>query len=82
MGNSAEQFIPEMLYPNVEELRMNYLSIMESAEFKAEFDHLLKRMWAAQHRCFLLNVFLKVQGKNLSKREDLCHTGALKSTTR
>ena len=41
-GKFGGAFIPEMLYPNVEELRLNYLSIIESPEFKKEFDHLLK----------------------------------------
>ena len=41
-GNFGGAYIPEMLYPNVEELRQNYLSIMQEEGFKKEFDHLLK----------------------------------------
>ena len=33
-GNFGGAFIPEMLYPNVEELRENYLSIMHEESFK------------------------------------------------
>ena len=33
---------PEMLYPNVEELRQNYLEITAQADFKSEFDQLLR----------------------------------------
>jgi tryptophan synthase beta chain len=33
-----------MLYPNVEELRQNYLKITAEPEFQAEFDDLLKNM--------------------------------------
>ena len=40
-GNFGGAYIPEMLYPNIEELREKYLSIIESAEFKQSFDHLL-----------------------------------------
>ena len=29
-------FIPEMLYPNVEELQQNYLKIIESQEFQTK----------------------------------------------
>ena len=32
-GRFGGAYIPEMLYPNVEELRLNYLPIIESAEF-------------------------------------------------
>ena len=41
-GDFGGAYIPEMLYPNVEELRQQYLSIIDSPEFKAEFDSLLK----------------------------------------
>ena len=41
-GQYGGAFIPEMLYPNVEELRTNYLEIINSDDFKSEFDHLLK----------------------------------------
>ena len=41
-GKFGGAYIPEMLYPNVEELRKNYLKIMHSATFKKEFYELLK----------------------------------------
>ena len=41
-GKFGGSYIPEMLYPNVEELRQNYLSIIQEVDFKKEFDHLLK----------------------------------------
>jgi len=78
-GNYGGAFIPEMLYPNVEELSKNYLNIISSEEFQGEFRELAmdyagrptplyfaKRLSAAYHT----NIFLK--------REDLCHTGAHK----
>ena len=41
-GKFGGAYIPEMLYPNVEELRQNYLKIMQTDDFKEEFDDLLK----------------------------------------
>ena len=41
-GQFGGAYIPEMLYPNVEELRQNYLSIMHEAAFQKEFNDLLK----------------------------------------
>ena len=41
-GDFGGAYIPEMLYPNVEELRQSYLEITAQADFKAEFDQLLK----------------------------------------
>ena len=41
-GEYGGAFIPEMLYPNVEELRQNYLKIMAEPSFQKEFNQLLK----------------------------------------
>ena len=41
-GDFGGAFIPEMLYPNVKELRENYLKIIATKKFKADFDLLLK----------------------------------------
>ena len=41
-GDFGGAYIPEMLYPNVEELRQNYLKIMAEPSFKEEFNQLLK----------------------------------------
>ena len=35
-------YIPEMLYPNVEELRTRYLQIMNDTAFQLELNELLK----------------------------------------
>ncbi|MFT7157143.1 MAG: tryptophan synthase beta subunit, partial [Parvicella sp.] len=72
-------YIPELLFPNVEELNDNYERIINSEEFQTEFKELLKdyvgrptpltyakRLSAQYHT----NVYLK--------REDLNHTGAHK----
>ena len=41
-GDFGGAYIPEMLYPNVEELRQNYLRISAEPSFKKEYDELLK----------------------------------------
>ncbi|MEO0583813.1 MAG: tryptophan synthase subunit beta, partial [Bacteroidota bacterium] len=40
-GQFGGAFIPEMLYPNIEELRLRYLEIMEEPTFQEEFRQLL-----------------------------------------
>ncbi len=78
-GKFGGAFIPEMLYPNVEELRLNYLSIIESPEFKKEFDHLLKTYVGRPTPLFFAQrLSEKYKAKVYLKREDLCHTGAHK----
>jgi len=41
-GQFGGAYIPEMLYPNVEELRQKYLTIMQEPSFQKEFQSLLK----------------------------------------
>ena len=41
-GEFGGAFIPEMLYGNVEELKANYLEILNDPKFREEFDLLLK----------------------------------------
>jgi tryptophan synthase beta chain len=41
-GQFGGAYIPEMLYPNVEELREKYLSIIYEEGFQKEFHELLK----------------------------------------
>ena len=41
-GEFGGAFIPEMLYPNIEELRNNYIKISSTKSFKNEFSKLLK----------------------------------------
>ena len=72
-------FIPEMLYPNTEELRENYLSIMEEPEFKSEFQQLLKDyVGRPTPLYFAKNLSAEYNTRIYLKREDLCHTGAHK----
>jgi tryptophan synthase beta chain len=40
-GKFGGAYIPEMLYPNVEELRCNYLNIIQEDGFQKEFHELM-----------------------------------------
>ncbi|NJN26190.1 MAG: tryptophan synthase subunit beta [Cyclobacteriaceae bacterium] len=78
-GNFGGAYIPEMLFPNVEELRQNYLSILQDASFRQEFDHLLKTyVGRPTPLYYATRLSEKYQSKIYLKREDLCHTGAHK----
>jgi len=72
-------YIPEMLYPNVEELRKNYLSIIESDEFQKEFRQLLKDYCGRPTPLYFAGRLSEYYKTNIFlKREDLNHTGAHK----
>ena len=78
-GQFGGAFIPEMLYPNVEELKNNYLSIINAPAFKAEFDALLKDYVGRPTPLFLAERLSEKYNTTIYlKREDLCHTGAHK----
>lgn len=78
-GEFGGAFIPEMLYPNVKELQERYLSIMGDADFKNEFDHLLKDYVGRPTPLFFAERLSEKYRTNIYlKREDLCHTGAHK----
>lgn len=78
-GQFGGAYIPEMLYPNIEELRDNYLSITESEDFKQEFELLLKDYVGRPTPLYLAKrLSLEFGAKIYLKREDLCHTGAHK----
>ncbi|WP_247237969.1 tryptophan synthase subunit beta [Telluribacter sp. SYSU D00476] len=72
-------FIPEMLYPNVEELRDNYLKIIAEPEFQREFNELLRDYVGRPTPLYFAKRLSEKYGTNIYlKREDLCHTGAHK----
>jgi len=78
-GEFGGAFIPEMLYPNVEELRQNYLKIMAEPEFQNEFNQLLKDyVGRPSPLYFAKRLSEKYNTKIYLKREDLNHTGAHK----
>lgn len=78
-GNFGGAFIPEMLYPNVEELRIQYLDIIGDDDFQTEFHNLLKQYVGRPTPLYLASrLSEKYDAKIYLKREDLCHTGAHK----
>lgn len=78
-GEFGGAYIPEMLYPNVEELHQNYLKIMAEPEFKKEFNQLLKDyVGRPSPLYFAKRLSEKYNTKIYLKREDLNHTGAHK----
>jgi tryptophan synthase beta chain len=78
-GEFGGAYIPEMLYPNVEELRQQYLKITAEPEFQQEFDALLKDyVGRPTPLYFATRLSEKYNTKVYLKREDLCHTGAHK----
>ena len=78
-GEFGGAFIPEMLYPNVEELRQKYLEVMAEPDFKKEFNQLLKDyVGRPSPLYFAKRLSKKYNTKIYLKREDLNHTGAHK----
>jgi tryptophan synthase beta chain len=78
-GKFGGAFIPEMLYPNVEELRTRYLEIMHEASFQKEFHSLLKDYVGRPSPLYLAKrLSNKYNTEIYLKREDLNHTGAHK----
>ena len=78
-GEFGGAYIPEMLYPNVEELRLNYLEIMSDPNFQNEFQSLLKDyVGRPSPLYFAKRLSDKYNSKIYLKREDLNHTGAHK----
>ncbi|MEO1711986.1 MAG: tryptophan synthase subunit beta [Bacteroidota bacterium] len=78
-GRFGGAYIPEMLFPNVEELRHQYLEIMAEPKFQEEFQDLLKDYVGRPSPLYFaerLSDHYKAQ--IYLKREDLNHTGAHK----
>ena len=78
-GDFGGAYIPEMLYPNVKELKEQYLKISEAPDFQKEFKDLLKAyVGRPTPLYFAKRLSERYQTKIYLKREDLCHTGAHK----
>lgn len=78
-GDFGGAYIPEMLYPNVEELRQHYLTITAQEDFQKEFDQLLHDyVGRPTPLYFAQRLSERYNTKIYLKREDLCHTGAHK----
>ena len=78
-GDFGGAYIPEMLYPNIFELKQKYLSIINDISFKKEFNQLLEEyVGRPTPLYFAKRLSKKYNTKIYLKREDLCHTGAHK----
>ncbi|MBM3401752.1 MAG: tryptophan synthase subunit beta [Bacteroidetes bacterium] len=78
-GDFGGAYIPEMLYPNVEELRRCYLDIIYEPAFQKEFEMLLRDYVGRPSPLFHAERLSEKYGTTIYlKREDLNHTGAHK----
>jgi tryptophan synthase beta chain len=78
-GEFGGAWIPEMMYSNIDELKCHYLAIIESEDFKKEFENLLEDyvgrpspLYFASRLSDYYNTYIFL------KREDLNHTGSHK----
>ncbi|MBN2349282.1 MAG: tryptophan synthase subunit beta [Bacteroidales bacterium] len=78
-GDFGGAFIPEMMYPNIEELKHNYLNIINDDSFKKEFQTLLKDYVGRPSPLYFAKRLSEHYNTQIYlKREDLNHTGAHK----
>ncbi|MCX7638333.1 MAG: tryptophan synthase subunit beta [Cyclobacteriaceae bacterium] len=78
-GEFGGAYIPEMLHPNIEELRTHYMDIITDASFQNEFRKLLADFAGRPTPLYYAARLSEKYGARIYlKREDLCHTGAHK----
>jgi len=78
-GNYGGAFVPEMLFPNLDELEKNYNKIIDDPVFQQDYNNLLKDyVGRPTPLYFAERMSDKYNCKIYFKREDLCHTGAHK----
>ncbi|MDN3633105.1 tryptophan synthase subunit beta [Neolewinella lacunae] len=78
-GRFGGAYIPEMLHPNIEQLRNCYREMIAEPAFKAEFDSLLKDYVGRPSPLYYAKRLSAHYGARIYlKREDLNHTGAHK----
>jgi tryptophan synthase beta chain len=78
-GEFGGAYIPEMLYPNIEELRQQYVEIIYEEGFQKEFRRLLHDYVGRPTPLYLAERLSEHYNTNIYlKREDLNHTGAHK----
>lgn len=78
-GEFGGAYIPEILHRCVEDLKNTYLKVLQSTDFKQEFDALLRDYVGRPSPLYLANRLSARYGCRIYlKREDLNHTGAHK----
>ena len=78
-GQFGGAFIPEMLYPNVEELRSQYLQIILDPGFVEEYGKLQRDYVGRPTPLYFAKRLSELYKTQIYfKREDLCHTGSHK----
>ena len=78
-GNYGGAFVPELLYPNIEELRQHYVEILQSDDFQEEYKSLLRDYVGRPSPLYYAKNLSGYYSKHIYlKREDLNHTGAHK----
>jgi tryptophan synthase beta chain len=78
-GKFGGAFIPEMMFSNVDELQKRYLEIINSKEYKKEFDVLLRDYVGRPSPLYFSDrLSEQYNAKIYLKREDLNHTGSHK----
>ncbi|MBQ0019709.1 MAG: tryptophan synthase subunit beta [Bacteroidales bacterium] len=78
-GEFGGAYVPEILYKTVEDLKNQYLTIIESEEFQQEYNQLLKDYVGRPSALYYAKRMSEKYGCKLYlKREDLNHTGAHK----
>jgi tryptophan synthase beta chain len=78
-GDFGGAYIPEMLYPNIEELRQQYAQIIKDPDFIAEYDQLLRDYVGRPSPLYHAKRYSEKYRANIFfKREDLNHTGSHK----
>lgn len=78
-GEFGGAYVPEILHRCVEELKVNYLNVLESESFRKEYESLLRDYVGRPSPLYLAKRLSEKYGARIYlKREDLNHTGAHK----
>ncbi|MDD4191063.1 MAG: tryptophan synthase subunit beta [Mangrovibacterium sp.] len=78
-GEFGGAYIPEMMYPNIEELREKYMDIIHSYPFRQDYVRLLKHYVGRPSPLYYAKRMSdRYQSHIYLKREDLNHTGSHK----
>lgn len=78
-GEFGGAYVPEILYATVENLKKQYLAIIESEEFKTQYNDLLRDYVGRPSPLYFAKRMSEKYGCQIYlKREDLNHTGAHK----